>query len=467
MKKAITLTIILIMAFTVNAQLLNNSGVFPVKNNPAHSTLNEIQKATTHVNFSSENLELFKSFVSKNKTAETKVNSSTQSLLDSIVTKNLSGIYSKKDVFYYDKNGNDTTVLTYDWDTATSKWLISLKEKSVKDNNGLILSYETYIWIGGFYFMGGSKYENTYNINKKVLTKTEYTWDIITSNWIYSSKSENTYDSNNNLITTIDYTRDNTLNVWNQLTKSTFNYDLNNKLISEIDYNLDNTSMNWVNNIKDDHFYDTHGNDTLMLGYKWDTGASVWNIDNKTRFFYESNNLSTGLENWIWNSTNNTWTGSGKIEYTFNSNKQLTLFILYTWYNNTSTWVGFTKTESIYDGNNYKTIENTYKWNTNTSSWDKFEISNYYYSLKTTGNPSLFGTNLVIYPNPVSTEMQISGLNENSDIAILDITGKTIFTQKNIGKSIDVSTLNEGIYFLQITNITGTRNYKFIKIHSK
>ena len=455
------------MTFFVNAQLLNNSGIFPVKNYPAHSTLNDIQKATTHVNFSSENLKLFKSFVSKINTTETKVNSTSQTLLDSIVTKNISGINTKKDVFYYDKNGNDTTVLRYDWDDVTSNWLISLKEKSVIDNNGLILSYETYLWIGGFYFMGGSKYENTYNSNNEVLTNTEYKWDALTSSWIYSSKSENSYDANNNLITTIVYSRNNVLNVWNQLTKSTFNYDLNNKLITEIDFNWDNITVNWVNNVKDEHAYDTHGNDTLMLGYKWDYVGLVWNINNKTRFFYDSNNLSAGLEYWNWNSNTNTWTGAGKLEYVFNSNKQLTLFALYSWNSQTSTWIGLTKTESIYNGNNFKTIENNYNWNTSTSSWDKSEISTYYYSLNMTSNPSLSGSNLAVYPNPVSNELHITGLNSISDISILDITGKTIFTQNSIGKTIDVSSLNEGIYFLQITNKTGRVNYKFIKTHTK
>ena len=130
-------------------------------------------------------------------------------------------------------------------------------------------------------------------------------------------------------------------------------------------------------------------------------------------------------------------------------------------------WLEDTKTESIYDVNNNLSIENSYSWNTGNNSWDKTEVSTYYYSLNSTNNPSLFGTDLVIYPNPVSTELQISGSNVNSNISILDISGKTILTQKNVGKTIDVSSLKEGIYFLQLTNSTGTANYKFIKIHSR
>jgi len=225
--------------------------------------------------------------------------------------------------------------------------------------------------------------------------------------------------------------------------------------------------VNWVYNIKDEHSYDTNGNDTLIVGYKWNTGTTVWDINNKTRFIYDSNNLSTRIENWDWNSGTNTWTETGKIEYAYNSNKLYTMVAIYSLNSETSILEGILKTESIYDGNNYKTTENKYEWNKGTSSWDKSEISTYYYSLNSTSNPSLFGTDLVIYPNPVSNELQISGSNVNSNISILDISGKTILTQKNVGKTIDVSSLKEGIYFLQLTNSTGTANYKFIKIHSR
>ena len=508
MKKAITLTILLNMTFFVNAQLLNNSGTFPVDKSVTHlstnekiigkqiNSLTEIQKATTHVNFSTEIAKLYSSFVSKSKTPETKANFSTQPLLDSIVTKNVSGINSQKEVYFYDTNGNDTTYLVYSWDNVHSKWSISSKQKYVKDNNGLILSFESYTWIAGIYFMGSTKYENTYNSDKEVLTKTVYQWDILSSNWKYSTKSENAYDVNKNLISTIDYSRDNNLNVWNESTKTEFYYDVNNILITEINSNRDILTPNWINVTKDEHKVNSIGKDTLVLEYNWDNNSSIWSISSKTRYLYDSNNNLTGFENWDWNSDTGTWVGVAKLELVLNSNKMLLSSVTYMWDSGTSTWKGFAKTtvsyypnnleqfmitykpngnswlentesESIYDGNNNKTIENSYNWNLVTSSWDKIQVSNYYYSLNSTFNPFLIQTEIAVYPNPVSNELQITGLIANSDIVILDMSGKIVYSQKYSGKTIDVSTLTNGIYFLQITNISGRANYKFIKVHTK
>jgi hypothetical protein len=456
MKKTITLSILLIMTFLLNAQMPNTENIrskllFP-----------EIQKAINHVNLSPERARLYSSIVSRIKT-ETKENTSAQTVLDSIVTKKVSGIYSQKDVYYY-------------------------------NNNGLITTFESYTWIGGTFLMGVSKYENTYNSNKKVLVNTVYQWDLISSTWKFTTKTENSYDANNNLATTLDYSWDNTLNVWNKTTKSDFSYNTNNKLTTEIESKWVN--LNWINYSKNDYKFNALEKDTLVLGSTWDSTSSSWNISNKTRFIYDSKNNLSDFEFWDWNSGTNTWTGVAKIEMIYDSNNLPVSSVTSVWDSGTSAWKGLSKstityyanhleqytinyipngnswledkrTETIYDGNNNITIENSYDWNSTTNSWDKIEISTYYYSSIMTLNPSVFGSEIVVYPNPVSTELQITGVSENSNISILDISGKTIFTQKYIGKTIDVSSLNEGIYFLQISDITGRVNYKFIKNHSK
>lgn len=495
------------MAFYIKAQLHTNSNNFPLKNSSTHLTtkeningnqkniINELQKASSHVNFSSENIKLYSSFLSGINTTDKKVNSSSKPLLDSIVTKKASGINYQKEIYNYDNNGNDTTDVVYNWDSINSQWSIYSKIKTIKDINGLIISYESYTWLFGSYFIGGTKYVNTYNSSNKILTNTVYQWNILTSNWLYSAKTENTYDANQNLTTIINYSRDNTLNVWVNSTKSDLNYDTSNKLILETNSEWNTISSNWINSTKDEHNYNTMGNDTLVLGYTWDTGTSVWNTSNKIIYSYDSNSDLTGLELWDWNSTTNSWVGTGKEDFGFNANKQLIVSEIYLWDNTTSSWTGFSKftisyyttnhleqfritytmsgglwventeIESIYDGNNNLTIENTYNWNLITSSWNKIRISTYYYTFISTGDPSVNGQNMNIYPNPVSDVLQINGLNSNTTCSIIDINGKIVYKQNNIEKTIDVSSLKEGIYFLQITNRTGTTNYKFIKNH--
>ena len=70
-----------------------------------------------------------------------------------------------------------------------------------------------------------------------------------------------------------------------------------------------------------------------------------------------------------------------------------------------------------------------------------------------------------IYPNPVQNELFIE-LKENqiNQINIIDLSGKTLLTQKQInGNSIDVSSLAQGVYTIQISTEKGIATSRFVK----
>ncbi len=67
----------------------------------------------------------------------------------------------------------------------------------------------------------------------------------------------------------------------------------------------------------------------------------------------------------------------------------------------------------------------------------------------------------MVYPNPVNDKLNIL-TNENiSNISVNDINGKTVLTGNS--KSIDVSALSNGVYFVKIETAKGITNSKFIK----
>jgi hypothetical protein len=73
---------------------------------------------------------------------------------------------------------------------------------------------------------------------------------------------------------------------------------------------------------------------------------------------------------------------------------------------------------------------------------------------------------LKIYPNPVSDKLNISWLNLISgieEITITAVSGETVIKANNISDAIDVSTLNNGVYFCNIRHIDGIETIKFIK----
>lgn len=69
-----------------------------------------------------------------------------------------------------------------------------------------------------------------------------------------------------------------------------------------------------------------------------------------------------------------------------------------------------------------------------------------------------------LYPNPAQDFIKISNI-DIADIAITDISGKTVIMMKNITDSSDikVSNLNSGIYFITVKNEKINQTIKFVK----
>ena len=72
----------------------------------------------------------------------------------------------------------------------------------------------------------------------------------------------------------------------------------------------------------------------------------------------------------------------------------------------------------------------------------------------------------VIFPNPVKENFRLSGLTESGTGAIRNAEGRIIKENIEItpDSNIDVSNLNAGVYFIEITTSKGTSSHKFLKV---
>jgi len=68
-----------------------------------------------------------------------------------------------------------------------------------------------------------------------------------------------------------------------------------------------------------------------------------------------------------------------------------------------------------------------------------------------------------VFPNPSSSQLNISASEQIEKINIMDLTGKTIKTIVQPNKTIDVSSLTKGMYFLQVHTEKGITSKRFIK----
>lgn len=71
---------------------------------------------------------------------------------------------------------------------------------------------------------------------------------------------------------------------------------------------------------------------------------------------------------------------------------------------------------------------------------------------------------LKIFPNPATDRLFIKSSENELSISVTDINGRVVIpTEKSVSSQIDVSALNTGMYFLNITSSEGNITKKFIK----
>src|SRR5690606_18434006 len=60
--------------------------------------------------------------------------------------------------------------------------------------------------------------------------------------------------------------------------------------------------------------------------------------------------------------------------------------------------------------------------------------------------------NVKLYPNPSTGVFFLENHQPNTSLLVIDGLGKTVYSQNNVGQTVDLSNLAKGIYFAKITN---------------
>ena len=77
------------------------------------------------------------------------------------------------------------------------------------------------------------------------------------------------------------------------------------------------------------------------------------------------------------------------------------------------------------------------------------------------GIPELGNLGIMIYPNPAQDNLNIVTNGTFNKVTITDFTGKVVFIGNN--KTIDISALSNGVYFVKVETTQGISNSKFVK----
>jgi hypothetical protein len=82
----------------------------------------------------------------------------------------------------------------------------------------------------------------------------------------------------------------------------------------------------------------------------------------------------------------------------------------------------------------------------------------------TTGAEAFESENIKIFPTLASDCIQVVGIKSNSHVSIINVNGQTVFTQKiDNDKTVAISSLPRGIYFVKINTSKGVFSQKIMK----
>jgi len=189
---------------------------------------------------------------------------------------------------------------------------------------------------------------------------------------------------------------------------------------------------------------------TLDLNETWEIDLANWPIDNKSKILCTVLELGTEIidnKELKWQRVkfyiNDIYTFEDKIYEDFG----LLTYALFPW----DEFYGYTDGNEL--GNFIRYIDESFDYNTNSfSNCDE-----------STSIDEEFQTKHLIYPNPVTSTLNIKYHNYDQRFRILNQYGKLVI-EGNSSDKIDVSNLENGLYFFEFLSKTDNEIIKLIKI---
>ncbi|MEI7978053.1 MAG: T9SS type A sorting domain-containing protein [Bacteroidota bacterium] len=378
-----------------------------------------------------------------------------------------------KSVYAYNVQGYRTLSESYDsWDRTSSKWQSGYKTENTFDNKGNQTSDTYYNWdvaTQTFSISQKSKTNFILNSNGKPTISYDSSWNTSTNTYDLASKTEYSYDANGNITLTVRYYFDGT--TWNPSYKTEYTYNTNNKVLVELQSNFSNG--NWTQTRKYERIYDANRNQINYIEYNWNTQTNIWDITYKNISTYDANNNQTSSYYAYLDNTTKLLVNERKNEFTYDGNGNINTQTFFSWDKNTNQWVNNSKLQINYN-NNYAAADIV--WNLGASVYkhmitgatDQKWLNNgvndikytFYYSANNfNGVKETETASTNIFPNPTSGIITISSNQAIAKIDVIDITGKMVQSQTNSTKQnyvvLDLSALNNGIYFINAQNNFG------------
>jgi hypothetical protein len=405
------------------------------------------------------------------------------------------------------------------WDDYLRRWMKKYKYQYGYGTSGNLVSYCKLDWVAGLnIWLVDYKIEYGYDEAGNLTDSTSTYWNEYLSQWERRSKRESCYDEAGNMTFNAWYSWDSGINDWdvssiyeyeyeyddagnkiiergyrgpNRRLSYEFIYDEKGNLIQEISYSRGGNKQR-----KSEHTYDEAGREVLCVEYCWDnpswtyTGRIEYNYDEHGNLVIEMRHTKHDYDGEIWYTFNGTmheleydllgnviedvsfsndsihqeWKPNIKYEFDFNSDGNQTLFAQYYWDSGWHCyywgWIAG-KWERCYDeyGNCVSYVQ--YWGDDYLNEWIVRSEKLYYYSFLT-GIKDKPEDYILLFPNPTSNTINITGLTQPAEVILYSLQGQLIKSFYQIKSSINISDLSTGVYILNLISGNNTTVRKMV-----
>lgn len=404
-------------------------------------------------------LHSFLSFISKTRTPSgIKSNYDLLQKLDSLVEKTSNNEPAYKEVYTYNSKRNMTQAITFERKGNTNDWMASFKYNITYNPIGNYTQSISYEWDSdSASWIAYDKLDFTYDSGGNLMQEIIYQWDSSTSDWIAYYKYDCAYDISWNMTNSLFSGWDSNTNNWIVINKIEFSYDDAGNMLQGILSDWDNITNLWVANFKIEYSYDATGNMIQYLESDWDSTTNIWVAYYRADCGYDSNRNPISEITYFWDQQTNLFIPSLKFEYTYDLSYKLPNLIL-----PPLDWLMSGYNAQI---SNMPLAYSYSDWDAQSNSWVKENTGNYYFSDANTNSVTeTIDLGIKIYPNPVSEYVLIAGINGNATFKLYNLQGVLVSSKTlNTDERIDVSWLNNGVYFYTLTAEQKKQTGKIIK----
>jgi hypothetical protein len=323
-------------------------------------------------------------------------------------------------IFEYDNNQNETLMEYKQW--QSNAWVNNNKIERTFDANSNKLTEINYFWNAGSYNYG-QKLSYTYdNMNRETEALTS-NWNQQTNEWFGSTRKLSSYGSNGlTLVSNQGYYGPQ--EGWKTISKNTYSYNSSGWVSEIVTENLNFGTLNFENFEKKAYTYNVNGKTTTFTYSYWVEQINNFRPQSREAFEYNSSDLETK-----------------KTMLSFSDQTGFVPFQEFTKEYNTNNELSATETK----GN----------FNVSNNTWNSIFREEYYCSaFQNTKLKMSLKQQITIYPNPANTNIHIKGINNLVEVNIYNQMGQLVLNAiiNSENETVDLSPLNEGIYFVRIDN---------------